>query len=62
MDKTLGHIIFNSTLSSRKIFFHSLIIFVLFFIVGLGVWHWYRSRGFLVVVVETLCYQIVDGM
>jgi len=62
IDKPLGYIIFNSTLSNGKIFFHSLLILLLFFIAGLIVWRWYRSRAFLWVTVGILSHQIVDGM
>jgi membrane-bound metal-dependent hydrolase YbcI (DUF457 family) len=62
MDKPLGYILFSSTLSNGKIFFHSLLIVVLFFIAGIAVWHWYRSRAFIGVAMGILCHQIVDGM
>lgn len=62
IDKPLGYIIFNSTLSNGKIFFHSLLILVIFFIAGLIVWHWYHSRAFLWVTLGILSHQIVDAM
>ncbi|HNX16784.1 MAG TPA: metal-dependent hydrolase [Methanoregula sp.] len=62
IDKPLGYIIFNSTLSNGKIFFHSLSILILFFIAGLIAWHWFRSNAFLWVTVGVLCHQVVDAM
>lgn len=62
MDKPLGYLIFSSTLSNGKIFFHSLLICALFFVVGLFAWYRYRSRAFLGVAIGVLSHQIVDGM
>ena len=62
VDKPLGHIIFASTLDNGKIFFHSLIIVLLFFITGLIVWRLYKSHSFIFVAVGVFLHQIVDMM
>ena len=62
IDKPLGHIIFGSTLDNGKIFFHSLIIVLLFFITGLIVWRLYKSHSFIFVAVGVFLHQIVDMM
>jgi membrane-bound metal-dependent hydrolase YbcI (DUF457 family) len=62
IDKPLGHIIFSSSLDNGKIFFHSFVIVLLFFITGLIVWKYYRSFSFLVVGFGMLLHQLVDTM
>jgi membrane-bound metal-dependent hydrolase YbcI (DUF457 family) len=62
VDKPLGHIIFSSSLDNGKIFFHSLVIVLLFFITGLIVWKYYRSFSFLVVGFGMFLHQLVDMM
>lgn len=62
VDKVLGRIIFSSTLDNGRIFFHSLSIVLLFVLVGLIVWYYYRSFSFLVVGFGVLLHQIVDMM
>jgi membrane-bound metal-dependent hydrolase YbcI (DUF457 family) len=62
VDKPLGHIIFSSSLDNGKIFFHSLVIVLLFFITGLIVWKYYRSFSFLVVGFGMFLHQLVDTM
>jgi len=62
VDKPLGHIILNSVLDNGKIYFHSLIIFLLFFITGILVWRYYRSQSFLYVAMGVIIHQIVDLM
>ena len=62
VDKPLGHIIFSSSLDNGKIFFHSLVIVLLFFIAGLLVWKYYRSYSFLVVAFGMFLHQVVDMM
>lgn len=62
IDKPLGHIILGSTLDNGKIFYHSFIIVLLFFITGLLVWKWYKSHSFLVISLGIFLHQIVDLM
>ena len=62
VDKGLGHIVFSSSLDNGRIFFHSLVIVLLFAIVGLLVWNYYRSFAFLVVGLGVLLHQVVDMM
>ena len=62
VDKGLGHIVFSSSLDNGRIFFHSLIIVLLFAVVGLIVWNYYRSFAFLVVGLGVLLHQVVDMM
>jgi len=62
VDKGLGHIVFSSSLDNGRIFFHSLGIVLLFAVVGLIVWHYYRSFAFLVVGLGVLIHQVVDVM
>ena len=62
VDKPLGHIVFGSSLDNGKIFFHSLVIVLLFFIAGLIVWKYYRSFSFLVVGFGIFLHQLVDMM
>lgn len=62
VDKGLGHIVFSSSLDNGRIFFHSLIIVLLFVIVGLLVWNYYRSFAFLAVGFGVLLHQVVDLM
>ena len=62
VDKGLGHIVFSSTLDNGRIFFHSIGIVVLFAVMGLIVWKYYRSFAFLVVGFGVLVHQAVDIM
>ncbi len=62
VDKPLGHIVLMSSLDNGKIFFHSLIIVLLFLIAGLFVWHYYKSFSFLVVGFGMFLHQVVDMM
>lgn len=62
VDKPLGHIVLNSVLDNGKIYFHSLIIFLLFLITGILVWKYYRSSSFLIVALGIFIHQIVDFM
>lgn len=62
VDKVLGRIIFSSSLDNGRIFFHSLGIVLLFVILGLIVWNYYRSYSFLIVGFGVLIHQIVDMM
>lgn len=62
VDKLLGHIIFSASLDNGRIFFHSLGIVLLFAIVGLFVWKYYRSFSFLVVGFGVFLHQVVDMM
>jgi hypothetical protein len=62
VDKPLGHIVFGSSLDNGKIFFHSLVIVLLFFLAGLIVWKYYRSFSFLVVGFGIFLHQLVDMM
>lgn len=62
VDKPLGHIFLNSVLDNGKIYFHSLIIFLLFVITGILVWKYYRSSSFLYVALGIIIHQIVDLM
>jgi membrane-bound metal-dependent hydrolase YbcI (DUF457 family) len=62
IDKPLGHIIFGSTLDSGKIFFHSFILVLLFFIIGLLVRKWSRSPAFLFLAFGVFLHQLVDLM
>ena len=62
VDKVLGRIIFSSSLDNGRIFFHSLWIVLLFAIVGLVVWNYYRSFSFLVVGFGVLLHQLADLM
>jgi len=62
VDKPLGHIVLMSSLDNGKIFFHSLVIVLLFIITGLIVWHYYQSFSFLVVGFGMFLHQVVDMM
>jgi len=62
LDKALGYIVFNSVLDNGRIYFHSLVIFLLFFIAGIIVWKYYRSNSFLCVASGILLHQLVDVM
>ena len=62
VDKGLGHIIFSASLDNGRIFFHSLFIVLLFAVVGLIVWKYYRSFAFLVVGFGVLLHQLADAM
>ena len=62
VDKGLGHIIFSGSLDNGRIFFHSLGIVLLFAVVGLIVWRYYRSFAFLVVGFGVLLHQLADVM
>ena len=45
--KPPGHIVFGSGIDNGKIFFHILVIILLFFIAGLIVWKYSRSPSLL---------------
>lgn len=62
VDKPLGYIIFGSTLDNGKIFFHGLIIVLLFFITGLIVWKLFKSHSFIFIAVGIFLHQLVDMM
>jgi hypothetical protein len=62
VDKPLGYIIFGSTLDNGKIFFHGLIIVLLFFITGLIVWKLFKSHSFIFIAVGIFLHQLVDFM
>ena len=62
VDKPLGHIVLTSVLDNGKIYFHSLIIFLLFFMTGILVWKYYRSHSFLYVALGIIIHQLVDLM
>jgi hypothetical protein len=62
VDKPLGHIFLNSVLDNGKIYFHSLVIFILFLITGLIVWKYLRSSSFLYVALGIIIHQLVDLM
>jgi membrane-bound metal-dependent hydrolase YbcI (DUF457 family) len=62
VDKLLGHTIFNASLDNGRIFFHSLGIALLFIIIGLFVWKYYRSFSFLAVGVGVFIHQVTDMM
>jgi membrane-bound metal-dependent hydrolase YbcI (DUF457 family) len=62
VDKPLGHIVLNSVLDNGKIYFHSLIIFLLFLITGIVVWKYFRSSSFLCVALGVFIHQLVDMM
>jgi membrane-bound metal-dependent hydrolase YbcI (DUF457 family) len=62
VDKPLGHLILSSTLDNGKIFFHSIVIVLLFLITGLVVWRYYRSFSFLIVGFGMFLHQLVDMM
>lgn len=62
VDKLLGHTIFNASLDNGRIFFHSLGIALLFVIIGLFVWRYYRSFSFLAVGVGVFIHQVTDMM
>jgi hypothetical protein len=62
VDKPLGYIIFGSTLDNGKIFFHGLIIVILFFITGLIVWKLFKSHSFIFIAVGIFLHQLVDMM
>jgi hypothetical protein len=62
VDKGLGHIIFSASLDNGRIFFHSLGIVLLFAVVGLIVWKYYRSFAFLAVGFGVLLHQMADVM
>ncbi len=59
-DKLIGRVIFYSSLDNGRIFFHSLGIVLLFAIVGLLFWKYYRSFAFLGVGFGVLVHQVVD--
>jgi hypothetical protein len=62
VDKGLGHVIFSASLDNGRIFFHSIGIVLLFAVVGLVIWRYYRSFAFLVVGLGILLHQLVDVM
>lgn len=62
IDKPLGYIIFGTTLDNGKIFFHSLIIVLLFFIIGLIVWRLYKSHSCIFIAVGVFIHQLTDLM
>jgi hypothetical protein len=62
VDKVLGRVVFSSSLDNGRIFFHSLVIVLLFLITGLIIWNYYRSFSFLVVGFGVLLHQLVDIM
>lgn len=62
IDKPMGYIIFNSSLDSGKIYFHSLGLFLVFFIAGIIIWKWYHSNSFLGISMGILVHQLVDLM
>jgi membrane-bound metal-dependent hydrolase YbcI (DUF457 family) len=62
VDKVLGRIIFSASLDNGRIFFHSLGIVVLFVLIGMIVWRYYRSFSFLIVGTGVLLHQLADMM
>lgn len=62
IDKPLGYIILGSTLDNGKVFYHSLIIVLLFFFTGLLVWKYYQSHSFLFTALGVFLHQILDLM
>lgn len=62
VDKPLGYIVLDSVLNSGKIYFHSLIIFLLFVLTGIFVWKYYRSNSFLCVALGIFLHQMADAM
>ena len=62
VDKPMGYIVLNSVLDSGRIYFHSLIIFTLFFITGIIVWRYYHSNSFLCVGLGIIIHQLLDLM
>ena len=62
VDKPLGYIIFSSTLDNGRIFFHSIMIVLLFFIMGLIVWRLYKSHSVFFIAVGVFVHHLVDMM
>jgi hypothetical protein len=62
VDKGLGYIIFSSSLDNGRIFFHSIGMVLVFAVVGLFVWKYYRYFAFLVIGFGVLLYQLADVM
>lgn len=62
VDKPLGHLVLNSVLDNGKIYFHSLIIVLLFTAAGIFVWRYYHSNSFLCVAFGMIIHQLVDFM
>lgn len=62
VDKLLGRIIFGSSLDNGRIFFHSLIVVLMFVLMGMIVWNYYRSFSFLGVGFGMFLHQLADTM
>jgi len=62
VDKVLGRIIFSSSVDNGRIFFHSLGMVLLFMLMGLIVWRYYRSISFLAVGTGVFLHQVLDMM
>ncbi len=62
VDKVPGRIVFISSLENGRIFFHSLIIVMLFLLTGLIIRKYFRSFAFLVVGFVVLLHQLADLM
>lgn len=62
VDKPLGYIIFSSTLDNGRIFFHSLIMVFLFFIIGFIIWRLFKSYSIIFIAVGVFVHHLVDMM
>lgn len=62
VDKVLGRIILSGGLDNGRIFFHSLGIALLFVLIGVIVWRYYRSFSFFMVGLGMLSHQLADMM
>jgi hypothetical protein len=62
VDKLLGRVVFGASLDNGRIFFHSLGMVLLFILMGLVVWNYYRSFSFLGVGVGMFLHQLADTM
>jgi membrane-bound metal-dependent hydrolase YbcI (DUF457 family) len=62
IDKPLGHIILADSVNFGRIYVHSLIVFLLFFIAGILVWRYGRSFFGIALALGVLSHQLLDLM
>ena len=62
IDKPLGHIVLADSVNFGRIYMHSLVVFLLFFIAGVLVWRYYRSFAGIALALGVLSHQLLDLM
>ncbi len=62
IDKPLGYIVLADSVNFGRIYMHSLVVFLLFFIAGVLVWRYYKSFIGIALALGVLSHQLLDLM